>query len=577
MYQAYYRKYRPQTFDTVYGQRHITETLKSQVQSGRVSHAYLFTGTRGTGKTTCAKILARAVNCEHPINGNPCNECPSCRGIMDGSILDVLELDAASNTGVDNIRSILEEITYPPANVRRRVYIIDEVHMLSAGAFNALLKTLEEPPEYVMFILATTELHRVAATILSRCQRFDFKRVDPMEIAANISAISEKENFRITPKALDLLSRLADGSVRDSLSLLERCMIGREGDSLDEDAVIDAMGIPSNESMLQIVGAIADQNVSSALLALDRIYMDGRDIRSSLERLAAYFRDVLLYQTAPDAAPKLTSPGFDHESLQKDAERFSPQHVMNITAVLQKTIDEIQRGSGGRLEAELCLIGLCAPQTVGSDITALAGRLAALETKIASGTWTQASGTDNSAAGSMKQPKNVPGPETASSVRFSVADDCPFPVDDAPPIGDTDAPPPAAPRERSVPGANPRSASKGSNGVRPEIPAESKKALIQSLSGKLPRSVHTQLMLMSMYYQDHTLLLVRDSEMAMEMLDKANVRSVIADAAAAVFGESCTVRVAPTIDAAENRRSMFDGFDKIVSDGRSAGIQINLK
>ena len=226
MYQALYRKYRPQTFDAVYGQRHITVTLQNQVQYGRVSHAYLFTGTRGTGKTTCAKILARAVNCEHPVNGNPCNECPSCRGIMDGSILDVLELDAASNTGVDNMRAILEETTYPPANVKRRVYIIDEVHMLSAGAFNALLKTLEEPPEYVMFILATTELHRVAATILSRCQRFDFKRVDPREIASNLSAIAEKEGVRISPKALDLLAKLADGSVRDSLSLLERCMIG---------------------------------------------------------------------------------------------------------------------------------------------------------------------------------------------------------------------------------------------------------------------------------------------------------------------------------------------------------------
>ncbi len=338
MYQAYYRKYRPQTFDAVYGQRHITATLQNQVQSGRVSHAYLFTGTRGTGKTTCAKLLARAVNCEHPVNGNPCNECPSCRGIMDGSILDVLELDAASNTGVDNMRAILEETTYPPANVRRRVYIIDEVHMLSAGAFNALLKTLEEPPEYVMFILATTELHRVAATILSRCQRFDFKRVDPREIAANIPAIAEKEQFQITPQALELLAKLADGSMRDALSLLERCMIGHEGDVLGENTVIDAMGIPSNESLLSIAGAIAEQNASAALLALDRIYMDGRDIRSSLERLAAYFRDVLLYQTAPDAAPGLSSPGFDHDALLRDAKRFSPRHVMSIPLPCKKQL-----------------------------------------------------------------------------------------------------------------------------------------------------------------------------------------------------------------------------------------------
>ena len=575
MYQAYYRKYRPQTFDTVYGQRHITETLKHQVSSGRVSHAYLFTGTRGTGKTTCAKLLARAVNCEHPVNGNPCNECPSCRGIMDGSILDVLELDAASNTGVDNMRAILEETTYPPANVRRRVYIIDEVHMLSAGAFNALLKTLEEPPEYVMFILATTELHRVAATILSRCQRFDFKRVEPREIAANISAIAEKEQFQITPKALELLAKLADGSMRDSLSLLERCIMGCEGNVLDEDTVIDAMGISSNESLLSIVDAIAGQNASAALLALDRIYMDGRDIRSSLERLAAYFRDVLLYQTAPDAAPGLSSPGFDHDTLLRDAKRFSPRHVMDITSALQKTVDAMQRSSGGRLEAELCLISLCSPQVSSGDPEAIAGRLAALETKLASGAFTVSMHTDAAPVVQQPAPSAYPRAEAGST-----EDDCPFPLDDdaPPPPGDMDAPPepvdtPNVLSEKRPAHPVPKS---GMGDLRREIPSESKVAILKALSGVLSRSAYTHLTLSKMYYEDHKLTLVVEGEISMMLLDKAEVRTTIAGAASRVLGGHCMVLVS-SAERGQKKASAFDGFDAIMKDGRAAGVKIETK
>ncbi len=571
MYQAYYRKYRPQTFDAVYGQRHITVTLKNQVQSGRVSHAYLFTGTRGTGKTTCAKLLARAVNCEHPVNGNPCNECPSCRGILDGSILDVLELDAASNTGVDNMRAILEETTYPPANVKRRVYIIDEVHMLSAGAFNALLKTLEEPPEYVMFILATTELHRVAATILSRCQRFDFKRVEPREIASNISAIAEKEGLRIAPKALDLLAKLADGSVRDSLSLLERCMIGHDGTGeLTESAVIEAMGIPSNECLDTIVGAIAAQNASSALLALDRLYMDGRDIRSSLERLAAYFRDVLLYQTAPDAAPGLSSPGFDHQSLLRDAKRFSPRHVMDITSSLQKTIDAMQRASGGRLEAELCLIGLCSPIVAAEDPTQLAGRIAALETRLASGV-----------VSLSPAPNNPVSPEHSASAETNSPseDDCPFPLaeDGPPPFDDRDVP-----AEREIAGQQTKQSAtfekKRSPKLeeKPELASESKVAICKTLSGVLPRSAYTHLTLAKMYYERQILTLVVEGEISVMLLDKPDLRNTIAEAASRILGESCTVRVSSS-EQLKKQNAAFDGFDTIMKDGRAAGVTIETK
>ncbi|MBE6935951.1 MAG: DNA polymerase III subunit gamma/tau [Ruminococcaceae bacterium] len=590
-YQALYRKYRPQTFDAVYGQRHITRTLQSQVESGRVSHAYLFTGTRGTGKTTCAKLLARAVNCEHPVNGNPCNECPSCRGILDGSILDVLELDAASNTGVDNMRAILEETTYPPANVRRRVYIIDEVHMLSAGAFNALLKTLEEPPEYVMFILATTELHRVAATILSRCQRFDFKRVEQREIAANISGIAEREAFRIAPRALELLSKLADGSVRDSLSLLERCLIGHEGDTLEESDVIDAMGISSNESLHAIVSAIAAQDASAALLSLDRIYMDGRDIRSSLERLAAYFRDVLLYQTAPDAAAALSSPGFDRDALLADAKRFSPRHVMDITSLLQKTVDAMQRASGGRLDAELCLIRLCTPAVSAGDPTELAGRLAALETKLASGAFTLSAASAAPAPAPAPQPapppkaepQPEPVPQPAPEPQRMDDDDCPFPLtdDDAPPPTEQDyvapaspapapAPRPAPAKAEAEPAPAPRPA------ARAEIPSETKVAIIKALSGVLPRSVYTYLTLAKMYRDGNTLTLGTEGELSASLLDKADVRTAVAGAASKILNETVTVRVA-SAEKEKRRASAFDGFDQIMQEGQDAGLPIELK
>ena len=241
MYQALYRKWRPKTFDEVTGQSHITDTLKTQVASSRLSHAYLFTGTRGTGKTTCAKILARAVNCERPVDGNPCNQCPACRGILDGSILDVLELDAASNNGVDQVRALRDEAAYAPAAVKKRVYIIDEVHMLTPAAFNALLKIMEEPPEHLMFILATTELHKVPATILSRCQRFSFKRILPEDIVNRLEYVASQEGIDLPADGAALLARLADGGMRDALSLLDQCAVG--GGTIDRARVLDTLGL----------------------------------------------------------------------------------------------------------------------------------------------------------------------------------------------------------------------------------------------------------------------------------------------------------------------------------------------
>ena len=383
MYQALYRQYRPLRFDAVYGQEHITRVLQNQLTRGLTGHAYLFTGTRGTGKTTCARILARAVNCEHPDGGNPCNECAACRSILNESALDVSEIDAASNTGVDNIRSLLAEAAFPPVALKKRVYIIDEVHMLSIGAFNALLKTLEEPPEHVLFILATTELHKVPATILSRCQRFDFRRVDTEIIAQNLRAVSDAAGIDITDGALALIARLGDGSVRDAQSLLERCR-SAEG-TLDEAAVTRALGLPGTEASLELAEALARGDVGAALRALDGRARQGSDLRAVLEELSGVLRDVLIWQCTHDAG--LLRTGCAPEALDALAGAMSAGRTASMISEVQEGQSRMQRAGSGRTEAELALIRAASAQGAGAAGTAPASavpddvlqRLAALE------------------------------------------------------------------------------------------------------------------------------------------------------------------------------------------------------
>lgn len=291
---ALYRIWRPLIFSDVYGQNHITETLLSQVIGDRVSHAYIFTGSRGTGKTTCAKILSRAVNCLSPINGNPCNKCSICIGILDGSILDVIEIDAASNNGVDNIRDLREQVRYAPANTKNRVYIIDEVHMLSTGAFNALLKTLEEPPKNTIFILATTEINKVPATILSRCQRFDFRRIKHSDICDRLRIIAIKENLELTDAASELISELANGGMRDALSILDRCIT--ENKTIDESLVRDCVGIITNEDVYYLLNTIIDLDIENAIMSLENWYNKGSDIMQIVNQLLDLIRDILLFK-----------------------------------------------------------------------------------------------------------------------------------------------------------------------------------------------------------------------------------------------------------------------------------------
>ncbi|MBM6887215.1 DNA polymerase III subunit gamma/tau [Pseudoflavonifractor phocaeensis] len=382
MYQALYRKWRPRTFDDVVGQGHITETLKRQVAAGRLSHAYLFTGTRGTGKTTCAKILARAVNCEHPVNGNPCNQCPSCLGIENGSILDVLELDAASNNGVDQVRALRDEAVYTPAAVRKRVYIVDEVHMLSSAAFNALLKILEEPPEHLMFILATTELHKVPATIKSRCQQFSFKRILPGDIAARLAYVAREEGLELRGEGAALLARLADGGLRDALSLLDQCAVADR--PIGEQEVLDALGLAGNLETAGLMEQIGNGDTAGALETLGRLYGAGKEIGSLLNELAALVRDLLIRKTAPKGGAPLLTGGYDENTMRKLSNLFQTARLAQILGLLQSTIAELPRSGNRRTDAELCLIRLCEP-SLDESMSALNARLSRVEELLAGG------------------------------------------------------------------------------------------------------------------------------------------------------------------------------------------------
>lgn len=358
MYQALYRKWRPRRFSDVVGQDAITETLKAQVASGRLSHAYLFSGSHGTGKTTCAKILAKAVNCEHPVDGDPCNECPSCRGIDDGSILDIIEIDAASNNGVGDVRELREEAVYSPATVRKRVYIIDEVHMFSNAAFNALLKIMEEPPAHVLFILATTEQHQVLPTVLSRCQRFTFKRITAETIANRLAHIVREEGIACAPEVLPLIARLANGGMRDALSILDQCASGAVGE-ITEDTVADVIGLASADAMYRMTRAIAKRDTETALLTLSQIYDEGRDLVSVLGELNTYLRDLLVQKTAPGAKLNCLSARYDMPTFTACAELFSAQDLVRGLDVIAETLFRISGSLNRRIDAELCIIRLC--------------------------------------------------------------------------------------------------------------------------------------------------------------------------------------------------------------------------
>ena len=451
MYQALYRKYRPKTFDDVVGQEHITETLKKQVETGRLSHAYLFIGTRGTGKTTCAKILAKAVNCEHPVNGNPCNQCAACRGIDDGSVLDVVELDAASNNGVDNVRALRDEAVFSPASVRKRVYIVDEVHMLSNSAFNALLKILEEPPEHLMFILATTELHKVPATILSRCQRHSFKRIPVDTITARLNFVAQQEHLNLQPDAAALLARMADGGMRDALTLLDQCC-GNE--CISTDAVISAIGLAGNLRTAQLLRSVAAGDTAGALEQFRELWQDGKDPSALLDELSMLQRDLLMQAVAPRGGRELLSGAYDPVTLDELSGAFSSAQLLANLQSIQQTLGAMASQPNPRIAAELCLIRLCRPELC-DDVPTLCARMDRLEQTVYSGA-ISAPRASAPAPKAMPKPKPVhddvpPWEPPAPPVSAPKAKPEPKPVFDDVPPWEPPAPPVSAPKAKPEP------------------------------------------------------------------------------------------------------------------------------
>lgn len=384
-YQALYRKYRPQTFDDVSGQMAVTQTLKTQLMTGKMSHAYLFTGSRGTGKTTCAKILAKAVNCLNPDHGNPCNCCSACQSIDDGTCMDVLEIDAASNNGVDNIRDLRDDAVYSPSQVKKRVYIIDEVHMLSLSAFNALLKIVEEPPEHLLFILATTELHKVPATILSRCQRFSFRRISQEDIAARLQYVAYQENIDLDESAARVLARLADGGMRDGLSLLDQCASATAGE-LTADSVYACLGIAGERRCGEMLSQIAAHNSKEALKLFNQLYTEGKDLGAMLDELACLIRDLLVVKAAPNSGIAMLSGVASDGEVLALAEQLSSGELVRMMNLIQKTLSEFVRSASRRMDAELCILELCQPE-LRLDAKSLNARLTRLEEQFKTGTF----------------------------------------------------------------------------------------------------------------------------------------------------------------------------------------------
>ena len=530
MYQALYRKWRPKTFADVIGQAHITETLRRQVAEGRTSHAYLFTGTRGTGKTTCAKILAKAVNCESPAEGDPCGKCPSCLGLDSGSFLDVLELDAASNNGVDQVRALRDEAVYSPANVKKRVYIVDEVHMLSTAAFNALLKILEEPPEHLMFILATTELHKVPATILSRCQRFSFRRIQPEDVARRLSYVAEREAIDLRPDGAEVLSRLADGALRDGLSLLDQCAAA--GGTIDAAAVLDVLGLAGNLQTVRLMELILSRDAQGALLLLDELYKGGKDMGAVLSELSTLTRDLLVQKTAPKGGAALLSGGFDAASLDRLGKGVPAGRFLHLASTLQKASAELYASVNRRLDAELCLLRLC-DESLSGDLTALEARIQRLE-------------DNQSARAELAQRPQAASPPPPAPPREAPAPQASLdpPPWDEPPLPE-EPPPPEEPGQRvfDLPEEPPPQAPRAAPAAEapPPVPGRALdggwwRTLAENCKGRLPPMYRPFLGMCSGFLEGDLLTVCAPDDLTLGRLDNDRVRDVLAQEAEALTG-----------------------------------------
>lgn len=417
MYRVLYRKWRPAVFTDVSGQEHITSTLQNEVLSGRLNHAYLFTGSRGTGKTTCAKILAKAVNCLNPQNGNPCGECEICKGIDDGSILDIVEMDAASNRKIDDIRQIIDEVQFKPAKCKYRVYIVDEVHMLTTEAFNALLKTLEEPPEHVIFILATTEVHKLPQTIRSRCQRFDFHRIPPKAIADRVEYVVSQENAEITESAALMLASVADGALRDALSLLDSCLA--VSSHIDEEVVRNAAGLVSKTYLFELAAAIINKNPTKSLEIIDRLYSESKDMARLCDELVEHFRALMLIKTIKNPRDILIMSDDEFEQAVTQSDYLSLADIVLYMDVLSRAYQRMGRGTGDRTELEMALVKLSATELDGT-VEALTARVTALEKAVKRGiTVNYAQPAQQSVQAEAAQSASVPNTQTEVEEPFA--------------------------------------------------------------------------------------------------------------------------------------------------------------
>ena len=417
MYRVLYRKWRPAVFTDVSGQEHITSTLQNEVSSGRLNHAYLFTGSRGTGKTTCAKILAKAVNCLNPQNGNPCGECEICKGIDDGSILDIVEMDAASNRKIDDIRQIIDEVQFKPAKCKYRVYIVDEVHMLTTEAFNALLKTLEEPPEHVIFILATTEVHKLPQTIRSRCQRFDFHRIPPKAIADRVEYVVSQENAEITESAALMLASVADGALRDALSLLDSCLA--VSSHIDEEVVRNAAGLVSKTYLFELATAIINKNPTRSLEIIDRLYSESKDMARLCDELVEHFRALMLIKTIKNPRDILIMSDDEFEQAVTQSDYLSLADIVFYMDVLSRAYQRMGRGTGDRTELEMALVKLSATELDGT-VEALPARVTALEKAVKRGiTVNYAQPAQQSVQAEATQSASVPNTQTEVEEPFA--------------------------------------------------------------------------------------------------------------------------------------------------------------
>ena len=417
MYRVLYRKWRPAVFTDVSGQEHITSTLQNEVLSGRLNHAYLFTGSRGTGKTTCAKILAKAVNCLNPQNGNPCGECEICKGIDDGSILDIVEMDAASNRKIDDIRQIIDEVQFKPAKCKYRVYIVDEVHMLTTEAFNALLKTLEEPPEHVIFILATTEVHKLPQTIRSRCQRFDFHRIPPKAIADRVEYVVSQENAEITESAALMLASVADGALRDALSLLDSCLA--VSSHIDEEVVRNAAGLVSKTYLFELATAIINKNPTRSLEIIDRLYSESKDMARLCDELVEHFRALMLIKTIKNPRDILIMSDDEFEQAVTQSDYLSLADIVFYMDVLSRAYQRMGRGTGDRTELEMALVKLSATELDGT-VEALTARVTALEKAVKRGiTVNYAQPAQQSVQAEAAQSASVPNTQTEVEEPFA--------------------------------------------------------------------------------------------------------------------------------------------------------------